>query len=377
MNEAAAGLLGEHDFATFCKRREGATTIRTLQQLSWQRDGAMLSGTVVADAFCHSMVRALVGCAGRSRRGSPGRRRGRPRRWPRATREASSAVVPAHGLTLEEVGYPDDRTRLARARASRPRAAADPVGRSTHERPLLQRRSVLDTQRRQRVSLDVWGHQLELDSASGVFAAGTARQGYRGSAARGAARRRHWRSPGPRMRLRRDRLRAGSAGAPGSSLGRRRQRASPAPLPRQRINGSASPTGSPLVCRRTCRQMWSSPRSGPIRRSGSASRPCTSCCAPGCRGSPPTAGRCWWSARISALIRSRGGSSSRASAATRLASAKGFRVLEVTRSIGRLTDAARSVLSIRPLNWSVASTIVPSALSFPPIDSGDGRGGWL
>jgi tRNA pseudouridine38-40 synthase len=118
MNEAAAGLLGEHDFATFCKRRDGATTIRTLQVLGWQRRGEVLEGTVVADAFCHSMVRALVGAliaVGEGRR---------PTGWPAEalaarTREASSAVVAAHGLTLEEVGYPSDAELAARADQAR------------------------------------------------------------------------------------------------------------------------------------------------------------------------------------------------------------------------------------------------------------------
>jgi tRNA pseudouridine38-40 synthase len=62
MNAAADLLVGLHDFAAFCKRREGATTVRTLLALAWERgvDG-VLRGTFVADAFCHSMVRSLVG----------------------------------------------------------------------------------------------------------------------------------------------------------------------------------------------------------------------------------------------------------------------------------------------------------------------------
>ena len=62
MHEASQALLGLQDFAAFCKRREGATTVRTLLELGWTRepDGTVV-GTVVADAFCHSMVRSLVG----------------------------------------------------------------------------------------------------------------------------------------------------------------------------------------------------------------------------------------------------------------------------------------------------------------------------
>lgn len=107
MNAASLLLVGRHDFASFCKQREGATTIRTLEELSWRREGGVLVGTVRADAFCHSMVRSLVGCLIAIGEG----------RWPadwadeilRAQeRSPSVPVVHAHGLTLEEVGYPPD-----------------------------------------------------------------------------------------------------------------------------------------------------------------------------------------------------------------------------------------------------------------------------
>ena len=63
MDEASLALRGLHDFASFCKRREGATTIRTLLDLSWSRDDdGLIDAGVRADAFCHSMVRSLVGC---------------------------------------------------------------------------------------------------------------------------------------------------------------------------------------------------------------------------------------------------------------------------------------------------------------------------
>ncbi len=62
MNEASSALLGLHDFAAFCKQREGATTVRTLLDLVWARSDDVLTGTVRADAFCHHMVRSLVGC---------------------------------------------------------------------------------------------------------------------------------------------------------------------------------------------------------------------------------------------------------------------------------------------------------------------------
>jgi tRNA pseudouridine38-40 synthase len=119
MNRAAAELLGEHDFAAFCKKREGATTVRTLLELSWTRDDTgLVVGTVRADAFCHHMVRALVGCllaVGEERR-DPG--------WAvdvlaGGVRDPHVTVVPAHGLTLEEVRYPDDARLAERAEAAR------------------------------------------------------------------------------------------------------------------------------------------------------------------------------------------------------------------------------------------------------------------
>jgi tRNA pseudouridine38-40 synthase len=119
MNTAASRLTGEHDFAAFCKKREGATTVRTLLDLSWGRDAAGLAvATVRADAFCHHMVRALVGAmvaVGEGRR-EPG--------WAgdvlvAGVRDAGVTVMPAHGLTLEEVGYPDDEGVAAQAEAAR------------------------------------------------------------------------------------------------------------------------------------------------------------------------------------------------------------------------------------------------------------------
>jgi tRNA pseudouridine38-40 synthase len=119
MSDAAYLLVGLHDFAAFCKQREGATTVRTLLALSWerQRDG-VLAGTVVADAFCHSMVRSLVGAlvpVGEGRRDVD---------WPvavltGAARDPGVRVMPPHGLSLEEVTYPPDAELAARALETR------------------------------------------------------------------------------------------------------------------------------------------------------------------------------------------------------------------------------------------------------------------
>ena len=119
MQEACAGLVGLHDFAAFCKQREGATTIRTLLEYSWVRDEeGVLVATVRADAFCHSMVRALIGGAVPV---GEGRRDGA---WLRdvlvgARRDPGVAVMPPQGLSLEEVRYPPDEELAGRARAAR------------------------------------------------------------------------------------------------------------------------------------------------------------------------------------------------------------------------------------------------------------------
>jgi tRNA pseudouridine38-40 synthase len=131
MNAAASSLLGEHDFAAFCRRREGATTVRRLLRLDWARTGGpdgpgngpdhgpgVAEATVVADAFCHNMVRAMVGAllaVGEERR-EPG--------WPgqvlaAAVRDGAVHVAPAHGLCLAEVCYPPPAELATRAAETR------------------------------------------------------------------------------------------------------------------------------------------------------------------------------------------------------------------------------------------------------------------
>jgi tRNA pseudouridine38-40 synthase len=121
MHAASQPLVGEHDFAAFCRRREGATTVRQLRELSWRRDP---DGTIVAevraDAFCHSMVRSLVGCliaVGQGRK---------PVTWPAdvlagVIRHSAVNVAQPHGLTLEEVVFPPDDDLEARAVETRRR----------------------------------------------------------------------------------------------------------------------------------------------------------------------------------------------------------------------------------------------------------------
>jgi tRNA pseudouridine38-40 synthase len=131
MDAAVRALLGRHDFAAFCKPRVGATTIRTLEVLTWQRpvdgpDAGLVVAHVQADAFCHSMVRALVGASlavGEGRRAV---------RWPAdllagRRRDSGNVVVPALGLTLEEVTYPPDDELAARAERTRAVRPAEDV----------------------------------------------------------------------------------------------------------------------------------------------------------------------------------------------------------------------------------------------------------
>ena len=115
MNQASALLLGTHNYAAFCKFREGATTIRTLETYSWRRDSdGLLIGDVVADAFCYSMVLNLVGaivCVADGRKDVS---------WistllENKERVSDSLVFPARGLSLYKVDYPSAAELLERA----------------------------------------------------------------------------------------------------------------------------------------------------------------------------------------------------------------------------------------------------------------------
>lgn len=116
MNKTSALLLGEHDFAAFCKYREGATTIRTLEKYEWKRSlEGFLVADIVADAFCYSMVRNLVGavvCVADGRFDPE---------WIAGVlnnkeRVSDSLVFPGRGLTLYQVDYPNGAELLERAK---------------------------------------------------------------------------------------------------------------------------------------------------------------------------------------------------------------------------------------------------------------------
>lgn len=116
MRRAGRHLVGEHDFAAFCRRAPGRTTVRRVDVLTLRRlpEDAVRAGRPVGPgridlrmegpAFCHQQVRAVVGClvaVGRGRR-SPA--------WVAEVlagrdRSSAAALAPPHGLTLEAVRY--------------------------------------------------------------------------------------------------------------------------------------------------------------------------------------------------------------------------------------------------------------------------------
>jgi len=119
LNEGASQVLGLQNFLSFCKPREGATTIRELQRFEFRRGGdGVIVATVQADAFCHNMVRALIGSALYVGEGavSPGWLH---ERLLLRKRDAKSVLAAPHPLVLEEVAYPSDSELLARAEQTR------------------------------------------------------------------------------------------------------------------------------------------------------------------------------------------------------------------------------------------------------------------
>ncbi|WP_394215342.1 tRNA pseudouridine(38-40) synthase TruA [Brachybacterium vulturis] len=131
MSRASAALVGEHDFLSFCKPRAGATTIRELRELRWERPGegradeGLIVATVVADAFCHHMVRSLVGAligVGEGRRDEDWPAQvlaARTRVSPTRDGAGSAPLCPPQGLTLDHVAYPPDEELAAWAARTR------------------------------------------------------------------------------------------------------------------------------------------------------------------------------------------------------------------------------------------------------------------
>lgn len=127
VDAGARSLVGLHDFGAFCKRREGATTIREMLECHAERSPAgLVEVTLRADAFCHSMVRSVVGALVAVGQGQ------RDAAWlasllDRVDRAGDVTVLPPHGLVLEEVGYPADDQLAARAAQARTRRDEQPL----------------------------------------------------------------------------------------------------------------------------------------------------------------------------------------------------------------------------------------------------------
>ncbi|NNG35240.1 tRNA pseudouridine synthase A [Nakamurella sp. DB0629] len=138
MHRAAQGLLGLRDFAAYCRPRPGSTTIRDLQRLDVRRTAnpGEIEVLVTADAFCHSMVRSLVGVLiavgeERSDLAAP------VRLLAAGERTAAIHTAPARGLTLTGVDYPPAGQLAERAtltRAVRDDGAVHPERASEGER---------------------------------------------------------------------------------------------------------------------------------------------------------------------------------------------------------------------------------------------------
>lgn len=129
LSMASASLVGLRNFTPFCRPRPGATTIRTLVEFSWRRetdgpDSGLVVATLRADAFCHSMVRSLVGAVIKVGEGR------QDMDWLAEVASATArtsriSVAPPHGLTLEAVDYPSRDEMASQAEATRRRRSLD------------------------------------------------------------------------------------------------------------------------------------------------------------------------------------------------------------------------------------------------------------
>jgi len=105
MRRAGVLLLGERDFASFCRNPgRGRSTVRHLQRVAVRRAGDQLTIAFRANAFLHQMVRSLVGTLV-----AVGTGRLEPDAVDRilaaGDRAAAPQIAPPHGLTLERVIY--------------------------------------------------------------------------------------------------------------------------------------------------------------------------------------------------------------------------------------------------------------------------------
>ncbi|GAA1356686.1 tRNA pseudouridine(38-40) synthase TruA [Arthrobacter rhombi] len=128
LNAEASSALGRHDFLSYCRPKDFATTIRTLEGFSFnRRDDGILVASLQADAFCHNMVRTLIGAVLRVADGeeAPG---WIDRRIAEPVRDHRTRLAAPHPLVLEEVAYPDDWALAERAESTRARRRPEDVG---------------------------------------------------------------------------------------------------------------------------------------------------------------------------------------------------------------------------------------------------------
>lgn len=104
MRDASTALLGEHDFSSFCKSVKGRSNVRRVDELTWGEWHGFHEMWIQANAFCHQMVRSIVGHLYDIGRGFT---EAGTTADVIAARDRSviATVAPSHGLTLWEVGY--------------------------------------------------------------------------------------------------------------------------------------------------------------------------------------------------------------------------------------------------------------------------------
>lgn len=106
---AAISLVGEHDFSSFCRSLAGASNVRRVTELTVDGRGGVVEIWVQANAFCHQMVRSMVGYLFDVGRGFSDGERATEVIEARDRSEVAT-VAPPHGLTLDEVGYEVSRS---------------------------------------------------------------------------------------------------------------------------------------------------------------------------------------------------------------------------------------------------------------------------
>ncbi|MFM2238497.1 MAG: hypothetical protein RL389_844 [Actinomycetota bacterium] len=106
MIEVAKEFMGLRDFRAFCKERDGTTTIRELREISVKRrPNGVIDIEVEADAFCHNMVRSVVGALMSAGSGRTTAKEVRKALKGQRNEHAYKVQAP-QGLTLIKISYP-------------------------------------------------------------------------------------------------------------------------------------------------------------------------------------------------------------------------------------------------------------------------------